>query len=153
MRRNRMNSDPIPEEYGEVIEVRGNTAKVKLGAKQACAHCGVCAKIGNSPNEMLVEAYAGEPVEKGDKVALVIGNGMILKSAFVVYMVPLIALIAGYYIGKQLLEAISVTLKGELFPALFGLFLVGLSFFAIRWYDRRKKNDSRFRVTIRKIDS
>jgi sigma-E factor negative regulatory protein RseC len=146
-----MNNDPVSEEYGEVMEVHGSTAKVKLGAKQACAHCGICSKIGNSPNEMLVDVYAGEPVKKGDKVVLVMGNGMILKSAFIVYMVPLIALIAGYYIGKQLMEALNVTLKGELFPALFGFFLLALSFLAIRWYDRRKKDDSRFRVSIRKV--
>jgi sigma-E factor negative regulatory protein RseC len=148
-----MRSDPIPEEYGEVVEVHGDTAKVKLGAKQACAHCGICAKASNSSNEMVVDAYASEPVKKGDKVVLVMGDGMIIKSAFIVYMVPLIALIAGYYLGKQLMEALNVALKGELFPALFGFFLLALSFLAIRWYDRRKKEDSRFRVSIRKIGS
>ena len=146
-----MRNDPVPEEYGEVVEVHGSTARVKLGAKQACAHCGICAKIGDSPDEMLVDAHASEPLKKGDKVVLVMGNGMILKSAFIVYMVPLIALIAGYYIGRELLEALKVTLKGELFPALFGFFLLALSFLAIRWYDRRKKNDSRFRVSVKKV--
>jgi sigma-E factor negative regulatory protein RseC len=146
-----MRNDSVPEEYGEVVEVRGNTAKVKLGAKQACAHCGICAKIGNSPNEMLVDAHASEPLRKGDKVVLEMGNGVILKSAFIVYMVPLIALIAGYYIGRELMEALNIPLKGELFPALFGFFLLALSFLAIRWYDRRKKDDSRFRVSVKKV--
>lgn len=146
-----MDGNPVPEEYGEVVEVRGSTATVKLGAKQACAHCGICAKIGNSPNEMIVDAHTDEPLKKGDKVVLVMGGGVILKSAFIVYMVPLIALIAGYYIGRELMEALNIALKGELFPALFGFFLLALSFLAIRWYDRRKKNDSSFRVTVKKV--
>jgi sigma-E factor negative regulatory protein RseC len=146
-----MGNDTLPEELGEVIDIQGNTVRVKLDAKQACAHCGVCSKVSNSPGEMVVDAYAAEPVKKGDKVVLVMGNGMIIKSAFIVYMVPLIALIAGYYLGRQLMELLNFTLKGELFPALFGFFLLALSFLGIRWYDRRKKDDSRFRVSVRKI--
>jgi sigma-E factor negative regulatory protein RseC len=145
-----MATDPLPEEYGEVVEVHGSTARVKLGARQACAHCGICAKAGDSSKEMLVDAYASEPLKKGDRVVLVMGSGVILKSAFVVYMVPLVALIAGYYLGKELADALSITLKGELFPALSGFFLLALSFLVIRWYDRRKKNDTRFRVSVRK---
>ena len=136
---------------GEVVEVRGNTARVKIDGKKACAHCGVCTRI--SDNEMTVEAYADEPVKKGDRVVLVMGNGMILKSAFIVYMVPLIALIAGYYLGKELMGLLNYGGKSELFPALSGFFLLFLSFMAIRWFDRRKRDDKQYRVSIKKIPS
>lgn len=136
---------------GEVVEVRGNTARVKIDGKKACAHCGVCTRI--SDNEMTVEAYADEPVKKGDRVVLVMGNGMILKSAFIVYMVPLIALIAGYYLGKHLMGLLNYGGKSELFPALSGFFLLFLSFMAIRWFDRRKRDDKQYRVSIKKIPS
>ena len=141
----------IRGEVGEVVEVRGNTARVKIDGKKACAHCGVCTRI--SDNEMTVEAYADEPVKKGDRVVLVMGNGMILKSAFIVYMVPLIALIAGYYLGKHLMGLLNYGGKSELFPALFGFFLLFLSFMAIRWFDRRKRDDKQYRVSIKKVPS
>lgn len=141
----------IRGEVGEVVEVRGNTARVKIEGKKACAHCGVCTRI--SDNEMTVEAYADEPVEKGDRVVLSMGNGMILKSAFIVYMVPLIALIAGYYLGKHLMGLLNVGGESELFPALFGFFLLFLSFMAIRWFDRKKRDDKRYRVSIKKLPS
>jgi sigma-E factor negative regulatory protein RseC len=92
-------------------------------------------------------------VEKGDRVVLSMGNGMILKSAFIVYMVPLIALIAGYYIGKALMDLFNYKGNSELFPALFGFFLLFLSFMAIRWFDRKKRDDKRYRVSIKKLPS
>jgi len=141
----------IRGEVGEVVEVRGNIARVKIEGKKACAHCGVCTRI--SDNEMTVEAYADEPVKKGDRVVLSMGNGMILKSAFIVYMVPLIALIAGYYLGKELMGLLNYGGKSELFPALSGFFLLFLSFMAIRWFDRRKRDDKQYRVSIKKIPS
>jgi positive regulator of sigma E activity len=99
---------------------------------------------------MIVDARASEPLKKGDRVVLVMGGGTVLKSAFVLYMVPLGALIAGYYLGRELASALGIALRGELFPALFGFFLLGLSFLGIRWYDRRKRNDRRFGVSVRK---
>jgi sigma-E factor negative regulatory protein RseC len=136
----------ISGEEGEVIEVRGDTATVKIQANKACEKCHVCKRV--SATEMIVEAFATRPVSRGEKVTLHIHPGTIVKSAAILYIFPLFGLIIGYYCGKFLLSLLNIGIKGELIPAVFSLVFLFLSFVPIRMYDRSRQKDSRFRVFI-----
>ena len=134
----------INGEQGEVVSVHGNTATVKIKANESCEKCRLCKRI--SSTEMIVEALFTKPVHEGDRVVISIKPGTIVKSAVILYILPLIGLIIGYYFGKFIGSILRITIKGELFPASMSLIFLFLTFIPIRLYDRKKQEDSRFRV-------
>ncbi len=137
----------IQGEEGEVVDVRGNKAAVKIAANESCEKCGLCTKI--SSTEMIIEAFVDKPVSAGDRVTLSIRPGIIVTSATVLYILPLIGLVAGYFAGKFLFKSIVIKGMEELLPALTALAFLFLAFIPIRLYDRKRAKDKRFRVFIK----
>jgi positive regulator of sigma E activity len=136
----------INGEQGEVVSIHGNTATVKIKANESCGKCRLCKRI--SSTEMIVDALFTRPVHEGDKVVISIKPGTIVKSAVILYILPLIGLVIGYYFGKFISSTFRIMIKGELFPASMSLIFLFLTFIPIRLYDKKKQGDSRFRVHI-----
>ena len=134
-------------EEGEVTAVHGDRATVKIQAGKSCERCKLCTRI--SDTEMVVEAYTLKPVNIGDHVVIGFRPGIITQSAFILYLIPLISLVLGYYTGKFLFGAFIIHGKEELFPALTSLLFLFAAFIPIRLYDRKKQKDKRFRVYIK----
>jgi len=133
-------------EQGEVTALHGNRATVKIQAGKGCERCRLCTPI--SDTEMIVEATFSSQVQIGDRVVLGFRPGVIVQSAFILYLIPLFSLILGYFVGKLLFKAWVLPGKEELFPALTSLVFLFASFLPIRLYDRKKEKDKRFRVYI-----
>lgn len=119
------------QETGEVVSVTNNTLKVRIYRKSACgdgcASCGLCKN-----NENIIEVKNSVNAQIGDKVTLEISSGKLFKAAFLVYIIPLIMLIAGYYIGR-------IFTKNEGLCVLSAFLLMIISLIAISIYDRRLK--------------
>lgn len=139
----------IRGEEGEVVTVHGNRVTVKIKASESCEKCRICKRV--SATEMMLEAFTERPVQKGQRVIVAIRPGTIFKSALMLYIIPLIGLIIGYYVGKSLILLLHLKIKGELFPAISSLLFLFLSFIPIRIYDRKKQKDARFRIYIEPI--
>jgi sigma-E factor negative regulatory protein RseC len=135
-------------EEGEVTALHGSRATVKIQAGKGCERCRLCTPV--SDTEMIVEASFTSPLQVGERVVLGFRPGVIVQSAFILYLIPLISLVLGYFAGKLLFKSWVVPGSGreELFPALTSLVFLFASFFPIRLYDRRKEKDKRFRVYI-----
>jgi len=136
----------VDGEEGEVVAINGNRATVRIQANESCEKCGLCRKI--SSNTMELDAYSTRPLTEGEKVRLAIRPGIIVQSAFILYLLPLIWLVAGYYFGKFLNSFLSLRLQGELFPALLSMLFLFASFFPIHMYDKKKRNDNKFKVFV-----
>lgn len=139
--------DGVNGERGEVIRADGERVTVVLKAGKACEKCRLCTQV--SETEMTVEAYADRPVSVGDRVALFLSPLIVVKSAFILYLVPLLFLVAGYFLGRELFSRLGVSGgegREEMFPALFSLIFLFLSFFPIRLYDKKRRKDRRYRV-------
>jgi sigma-E factor negative regulatory protein RseC len=123
------------EEYGNVVELRGKEVAVVLCQKSSfCKNCASMqnCQVSDDNRSMLVEAHNVIGAEVGDKVRLVTSSKSFLQSSFLLYIVPLIALIIGAVVG----HAVGARMPGgpdpNLLAALIGTaFLVG-SFFVIR---------------------
>ncbi len=134
-------------EEGEVTALHGNRATVRIEAGKGCERCRLCTPI--SDTEMIVEASYSSRIDIGDHVVLGFRPGIIVQSAFILYLIPLVSLILGYYAGKFLFRPWIIPGKEELFPALTSLVFLFVSFVPIRLYDRMKEKDKRFRVYIK----
>lgn len=129
------------EEIGIVIEVREHSAVVEMARRPTCSHCGLC-KLG-AQEKMQVEAENAVGARVNDRVKVSVPSPVILKSAFIVYMVPLIALFTGFFAGTYVLGEKGGVVVG--ISSALGV-IIGLHF-----YDKRLKRKQRTLVRISEI--
>lgn len=123
------------EEYGSIVELKGKHVAVVLCKKNSfCKNCASMESchVSDDNQSMLVEAHNAIGAGVGDKVKVVTSTKSFLQSSFILYIVPLIALLVGGICGFQ----VGLHLKGgpdpNLLAAIIGVaFFVG-SFFVIR---------------------
>jgi sigma-E factor negative regulatory protein RseC len=123
------------EEYGTVVELKGKQTAVVVCEKGSfcknCASMEAC-RLGDDNRSMLVDAHNPLGARVGDKVKVVTSSKSFLQSSFILYIVPLIALVIGAAIGHVLGERLETGVDPNLLSAIFGIaFLVG-SFLVIR---------------------
>lgn len=80
---------------GVVIEVTADTAKVKINRHSDCHNCGLC------PGEdaLVLEASRTADAKPGQRVLLELKNGNMLMAAFTVYILPILAIAGGIFLG------------------------------------------------------
>jgi sigma-E factor negative regulatory protein RseC len=83
------------QQEGIIIETAGKMAKVKTSRHNDCANCGSCP--GNSAAVLDVRNPVGAKV--GQKVIIELQEVNMLKAAFTVYILPLLALLVGATTG------------------------------------------------------
>jgi positive regulator of sigma E activity len=137
----------IDREQGEVIAVHDGSATIKISAGDSCDRCGLCERI--SSTEMVVEALTQLPLKEGEKVILSVHPGDIIKSASILYIIPLFGLVVGYYFARFLDKALAIGFTGELFPALISIVFLFLCFIPIRLYDSKRRKQNRFQVYVK----
>ena len=137
------------EEEGIVIQTDENMAMVRIKRSQACGACQACARGGSD----FMEAWAVNScgAEVGDRVWLKISSGELLRGSFVVYILPLLAMLLGLAVGNGLAFFLGLQSKIEQISVLTGIFFLGLSLFGIYRYGERIKGSSRFRPQITRI--
>ncbi|MGE5587812.1 MAG: SoxR reducing system RseC family protein [Clostridia bacterium] len=136
------------EERGRVIEVCGGLAKVEVTRHEACRHCKAC-DFGRS-DRVVVEATNNIGARAGDEVTLELESSRVLGAAFVAYMVPLLFMVAGIYLGTILAQAKGRPEAGSLFGAVLGVVLLAASYGIVYAYGRRV-NPARFRAEITRV--
>ncbi len=123
------------EESGTVVAVDGGTAHVRLLRRATCDKCGMCG-MGKQP-EIMVEVPNTAGAKSGDEVRLAVESGSLLRAAVAVYVIPLLALLAGYLILSFLLGGVATGTPREALAITGGFLALGLSFLWLRRYDRR----------------
>jgi len=123
------------EEIGTVVELRGKHVAMVLCQKSSlCEHCptsGAC-HIGDNGRERVVEARNPLGAAVGDRVRVAVSTRSFLQSSFLLYIVPLIALVVGAVIGKLVGERLQTGPDPDLLSAIFGVFFLIGSFLVIR---------------------
>jgi len=137
----------IDREVGEVLAVHDGSATVRVCANKNCDRCGICERV--SDTQMVVEATTSLRVTAGEKVVLSVRPGTIVKSAAVLYILPLLGLIAGYYAAGIVLRMAGVDLKGELVPALCSIGVLFLCFVPIRLWDVQRRKKRHYQVYVK----
>lgn len=129
-------------EEGQVIRVEGDLAKVEIERKSACRACGLCSLIGK--NIMIAEVENSIGAKVGERVRIEIPSSVILKGAFLFYILPLVALILGLVLGVK----ITNLQTGGL---ILGLVFLVLSFVLIWRHNKKVKDKSAYRSKIVQI--
>ncbi|MBW1615978.1 MAG: SoxR reducing system RseC family protein [Deltaproteobacteria bacterium] len=119
-------------EQGLVIDTNADIATVKTSRTESCKACAQreSCDAGGGKNEMKVKVKNGLGAKIGDTVIISIKTTSLLKAAFLLYIFPVICMILGAVIGKQL--AAFFTFDESLASVLSGVLFFCASFFLIR---------------------
>lgn len=78
---------------GTVVKINGECATVRIEKKSACSgECSSCGLCNNPVYDIDAKNIAGAAV--GDKVILYMPTGRVYRAAFLVYMLPILAVFA-----------------------------------------------------------
>jgi sigma-E factor negative regulatory protein RseC len=123
------------EEIGTVVELKSKLLAVVMCTKSSlcenCATNGNCA-LGDDDNTRLIEVHNLLGAEVGEQVRIATTTKSFLQSSFLLYIVPLIALVIGAIVGLLVGEKIPTGLDPNLLSAIFGVFFMSGSFVILR---------------------
>lgn len=96
----------IMEQIGEVVELRGANAVVRIKRTSACGeNCSECSGECK-PSASVVTAVNGLSAKVGDTVKLQMNSASFLLLAFIGYILPIIVCIASYFIVKSVTDSV-----------------------------------------------
>ena len=132
------------EEYGTIVELKDqHIAVVQCMKHSACHHCpasGAC-QVGEDNESMTVEALNQVGARLHDRVKVVTTTKSFLQSSFLLYIVPIVWLLLGAYLGQVIGENSSGVLDPSLASALMGVAFLVCSFLVIRFFTRHLKRE------------
>lgn len=119
-------------ESGTVSRIENNLAWVTVIKGEQCAGCNACKAFGDGSVELI--AMNETNAKPGDKVEVEINPRQVVKHSTIVFLLPVLSLIIGYFFGNAYLTRIG--LSAEAAGILGSIGLMVLSFIAIIGYDR-----------------
>jgi len=142
------------QETGVVIGLKENGfASVRASGGEACGSCGcrgACQALGGG-TERKITAVNRAGAAVGDQVVVTIGSGSFLKASFIVYLLPILALVVGSYIGQKYSAQIWSAANPETVSVVTGLVCLGASFLVIRLFSSRMTQNQRYYPVIEKV--
>lgn len=116
------------ETYGLVIETKNKTAVVKVVRQSSCGgNCSSCGACGNREIHATVNNDAG--AKKGDVVRIVSSTSQVLKTAFLLYFLPVLLFILIYLVLSPI--------TGTVFSICTAFLLVGLLYFILKRSEKK----------------
>lgn len=119
-------------EHGRVKQVTDGHALIEIERGTACSQCHVGCVCDLEKSVMLIKARDPIGVHTDQQVEMSIENGSVLRASFVVYVIPLCALIIGVLLGDHFGPKFGLPQGVEI---LSGFGLLAASFLIVRWYN------------------
>jgi sigma-E factor negative regulatory protein RseC len=141
------------EETGVVQKTEGVMASVlvqKRGACEGCTSTGTCEVTHDG---MVIEAINPVQAKPGQTVSIIISPISYLKGTMLVYGFPMIALIAGAIIGKNIGERFFGSASSDLAAAIAGFTAFIAAFLFARIWSRKAESKTENKPIIEKIIS
>jgi len=130
------------EEKGKVVKVETGLAQVEMEPASACARCGICLQTSGEKPILYVRDSIG--VRPGDEVLVYFESKNALKAAFLIYLFPVVSLVAGYFFGRAIFKT-----------EISGILLAGLGFvsalFFLYQYDKKLRTQKSIEARIIEI--
>ena len=138
-------------EEGIVIAHRPGVSWIKTQKTVACKSCSAkssCSTLGGG-KEMKVEAIDKMGAKVGDSVLVGYETSSLIKASFLLYIFPILCMIAGAVIGQQ--GASSFNLNASAMSAVTSFLFLFLSFLAVRKTGNRLAAKDRYKPKVIRI--
>lgn len=145
------------EEEGVVVSVRGESAQVRVQQRSACGSCSARQGCGTSllaslfpRRERVFMARNPLAARVGDHVVIGLRESDLQLASVVIYLLPVLGLIAGAMLGSWLAEVLNST-DGELLSILLGSGMLALTLLWIRRGNGFLSDGRRFQAVILRV--
>lgn len=135
-------------EQGIVIKADSSGAWVKTVKSGACAGCtarGAC-HSSSASGEMEVKAVNEAGAKVGDRIVLSFESASLLKATFLIYVFPILLLIAGALIGQETAPYFNFNPAGFSVILGFSFFIAALLIIKIKGGQLAQKNEYRPKI-------
>ena len=123
-------------EQGVVERIKGDKALLRIERTSACATCESRGSCEMGPDKkMMVEVNNTLGARTGDRVEVSVPTGSIIKLSLLVYLFPILALIAGAYAGGECAQRLAF--NATLASIFGGGMMAAIAFVVLRHLDRR----------------
>lgn len=137
-----------------VLDVEDDFAWVECISRSACGHCHAADSCGNStiakafaPRSHRFQVKLKHPVLPGQRIDIGLPAQSLVRSALLVYIMPLILMIAGVLVAVGLFgNTDNIALIGCAVGALMG-------FFGARWWAKRLNNNRAYQPVMLSVHS
>jgi len=134
-------------ENGIVKKVEQNMAWVITMKGEQCAGCTACKAFGEGSFEIVALNMPG--AKPGDSVEVEINPRQVVKYSTIVFMLPVLSLIVGYFLGSFFLTVIGLAAETAGIVGSLGLMI--LTFLGIIVYDRIVSKSEQISAQINRI--
>ncbi|ABR48516.1 positive regulator of sigma E, RseC/MucC [Alkaliphilus metalliredigens QYMF] len=138
------------KQCGTVVSLEGKMAKVLMQRQASCGDCTAC-KMGQEEMKLEVKALNNANAQVGQRVEIDMEHQNVLAAAFIVYMIPLFALMMGIFAGNAMLSALGVENYRDLLTAFAGFIFMATSFMVIKIRENKFKTNKDFTPIISEI--
>lgn len=122
------------EQVGLVVDIVEDKAIVAVQRHDVCAKCGGCGIAISGRGENRLEALNKANAAIGQRVKIVSDTSHVLKASFMVYIVPLLSLLLGLFLGELLEGFLAGPARLDI---IMGVVFLLASFLLVRAYDRK----------------
>ena len=133
------------QELAEVVEARDKKAKVEFKRSAVCKKCGLCCL--SESGKMVLEVNNEAQAKTGDKVLVSLSSSASLKASVIVYIIPVVFLIGGYFVGSWL-TVFWGGAANQLMGIVFAFVFFGISLWVISLVDKRVQKSREFEPAI-----
>lgn len=130
-------------ETGVIISEKQNQVTVQIIRGDKCKGCNLCDATG--PNQMQLVANNSFGAKIGDTVEVEVPPGKVLGYSFILFIIPIIMMIAGYFVGT------SFSSGSEGVGIIGSLTGLALSFLIIKFLDSQLGSSDQSAQVINKI--
>jgi len=138
------------KQMGVVVSTEGSTARVSIERHSSCGSCSAC-KMGQEDAKVEINATNGVKATVGQWVTVDMEDQDVLAAAFMVYVIPLFALLAGIFVGNFIFTALGVEKFIDIYAALFGFATMAIAFLRLKMKEKTLKHNKRFLSQIIEI--
>lgn len=140
-------------EIGQIIETSAGKARVKIERHSLCSKCtNNCHLAGDNHEreefEIIVDNVIG--AREGQLVKLEMSEESLVVASLIIYLIPLIGVILGYFIGVFFAPLVSLENK-ESSGIIGSVFFLLLSFLLVRYFDRIMGKQTRYQPQLIEI--
>lgn len=140
----------MERERGIVQQVGRSTATIRIQKSSYCATCGSRDKCQTlSDRDMLIEVINDLHAREGDQVEITVPTRSLLKLSLLVYLLPIVLLIIGAYLGGEWAE--STHRDPTLCSVIGGMGAMVLSFVILKGFDRKLRGKREYSPRMLRI--
>lgn len=136
-------------ERGIVTRIGRGTAWIKVVPSEACEGCASHGSCSAQRGDMEVEVMNPMNAKVGDRIVVDMETASLLKASFLLYVFPIICMIAGAALGVQIAERYALDVSAMSALSGFGAFCLAVVF--IKRKGNRMATQQAYRPRIVKI--